>query len=122
MSRCYRPNKKGRTYMWCAVCQDWFVYDERWDGLCPRCHLIVERMKCYRCGHEWTPNRGRIPERCPRCNNPYWNRERMRDPQTLQWYEGYGPAANPEKHTRKAVERNRRRKEKEMKEMKEVKE
>lgn len=108
MSRYYRPNKVGGTIMWCAFCEEWFDYDERWDGTCPRCGLNIDSFKCSRCGRVWKPKHGGIPELCPRCKSPYWNRERMRDPLTGQWYEGYGPKAVAERK-RKELEELRRR-------------
>ena len=29
--------------------------------------------KCLRCGHKWPSRTERIPQRCARCNSPYWN-------------------------------------------------
>lgn len=33
--------------------------------------------KCRRCGWTWKP-RVPNPGRCPKCNSPYWNRERQK--------------------------------------------
>lgn len=82
---------KGRTVMWCAVCARWFNYDGDWDGVCPMCHITVDRLRCFRCGHEWQPTRGTLPKMCPSCKSPYWNRERMRDPLSGVWLHGLGP-------------------------------
>lgn len=85
MSEWYRRRKEGKQRMWCVVCQEWFATDDEWDGICPRCGLTVSTFKCGRCGHEWTPRSpGRLPERCPSCKSPYWNRDRVRDPLTLR--------------------------------------
>ena len=104
MSQYYRPNISGRTQMWCAFCDRWFNYGEDWDGTCPQCGMSIDRFKCSRCGREWTSPRWRegrkLPETCPRCKTPYWNRERMRDPLTGQWYEGFGPKAAAERRRR----------------------
>jgi len=34
--------------------------------------------KCLRCGYQWQP-RIQHPQRCPKCNSPYWNKPRRRD-------------------------------------------
>lgn len=51
-------------------------------------------LRCFRCGYAWEPigsRGGGLPKTCPACHTPYWNRERMRDPVTGEWLEGYGP-------------------------------
>lgn len=37
----------------------------------------LPKYKCLRCGHTWTP-RKQNPERCPKCNSPYWNKPRKK--------------------------------------------
>ena len=32
-------------------------------------------LQCTRCGHRWKPRNGN-PNVCPKCNSPYWNKER----------------------------------------------
>lgn len=38
----------------------------------------LPKVKCKRCGWEWVP-RVANPKWCPKCNSPYWNRERQRE-------------------------------------------
>jgi predicted Zn-ribbon and HTH transcriptional regulator len=33
---------------------------------------------CKRCGHSWYPRRPELPVKCPKCQNPYWNKERIK--------------------------------------------
>ena len=33
-------------------------------------------LKCKRCGHEWIPRSVALPKVCPKCNNPYLDKER----------------------------------------------
>ena len=40
-----------------------------------RKRIKIEKLKCKRCGHEWTPRQEEI-RICPRCKSPYWDRER----------------------------------------------
>jgi len=38
----------------------------------------VKACKCSRCGHIWLPRKSiedELPEVCPKCKSPYWNRE-----------------------------------------------
>ena len=50
--------------------------------LCPKCHQEIEmemalaRLKCKRCNHEWVRREDDLPEICPRCKSPYWNKPR----------------------------------------------
>ena len=39
--------------------------------------ISLRGCKCLRCGHEWLPKIAK-PKWCPRCNSPYWNRERIK--------------------------------------------
>ena len=34
-------------------------------------HLIIQTVKCLRCGHEWVP-RTPEPQQCPRCGSRKW--------------------------------------------------
>jgi len=34
--------------------------------------------KCKRCKHEWTRRHRRLPQVCPLCKSPYWNKPRQR--------------------------------------------
>ena len=41
---------------------------------------LIEGFECCRCGHVWRPRNIRIaPERCPKCNSPYWDKPRKTD-------------------------------------------
>jgi len=40
---------------------------------------VVSMLKCKRCGHEFWPRKNRLPGRCPKCNSPYWMKERTRE-------------------------------------------
>lgn len=33
-------------------------------------------LHCTRCGHYWKPRNGK-PKACPKCNSPYWDRDRQ---------------------------------------------
>ena len=52
--------------------------------ICPKCHQEIEvelalaRLKCKRCSHEWVRRGEELPEICPECKSPYWNRVRKR--------------------------------------------
>jgi len=35
-------------------------------------------LKCKRCNGEWYPRKPQLPKVCPKCNSPYWNRERKK--------------------------------------------
>lgn len=51
------------------------------DIKCPHCHKNFDyKLKCTRCGHEWTPREGVAPKVCPnpKCKSPYWDREKVR--------------------------------------------
>lgn len=34
--------------------------------------------KCSRCGGKWKRKPEKKPERCPKCNSPYWDRPRRK--------------------------------------------
>lgn len=36
------------------------------------------KLKCNRCGYEWVPRKNELPQHCPGCNSPYWNKERRK--------------------------------------------
>lgn len=38
--------------------------------------IILPTLSCNRCNHEWIPRANKLPEVCPHCNSPYWNKER----------------------------------------------
>jgi len=35
--------------------------------------------RCLRCNHYWKRRTISLPERCPRCNSPYWNKKRRKE-------------------------------------------
>jgi len=35
-------------------------------------------LKCTRCGYAWVQRKLTSPKRCPACNSPYWDKERVR--------------------------------------------
>ncbi len=37
---------------------------------------IEAKCHCERCGYEWIPIRGGIPQTCARCRTPLWNKPR----------------------------------------------
>lgn len=41
---------------------------------------VLPVLRCLRCGHVWHPRRNQKPKNCPnpKCNSPYWDRERRR--------------------------------------------
>lgn len=49
---------------------------------CPDCghefSAPPEKLKCKRCKHEWWPRTPELPEICPNCKSPYWNKPRQR--------------------------------------------
>lgn len=71
---------QGQMLMWCASCRVFFPTSEAsFDWTCPRCRQAVRTLRCYRCGHEWTPRAQSLPRCCAgkTCKSPYWNRARM---------------------------------------------
>jgi len=38
-----------------------------------QCGLL---LLCERCSHSWVSRKGDLPKRCPKCNSPYWNKEK----------------------------------------------
>ena len=38
--------------------------------------MPLPTYECLRCGHKWHPRSDRRPDRCPKCNSPYWDRPR----------------------------------------------
>ena len=73
--------REGRLMMYCDTCNVNFVMArQKFDGTCPRCGEFLRRFRCSRCGHMWTPRDWRrLPDVCPRCKSPYWNRERVKN-------------------------------------------
>jgi hypothetical protein len=35
----------------------------------------VSILKCKRCGYVWEPRRKELPQVCPNCKSPYWNKD-----------------------------------------------
>ena len=40
--------------------------------------IEVPHLECKRCGHKWIPRTPDYPKVCPKCNSPYWNKDRIR--------------------------------------------
>ena len=40
--------------------------------------MQVPTLKCNRCNHSWHPRSSNEPKNCPKCNSPYWNKDRVR--------------------------------------------
>lgn len=40
--------------------------------------IEIPRLKCLRCGHEWTPRKPEVIV-CPKCKSPRWNKPRRKD-------------------------------------------
>lgn len=38
--------------------------------------ITKEGYECYRCSHQWIPQNKKITKNCPKCNSPYWDRQR----------------------------------------------
>lgn len=38
--------------------------------------MKIPTLQCNRCEHEWYPRSPKEPKVCPKCNSPYWNKER----------------------------------------------
>lgn len=39
----------------------------------------IKGNRCSRCGYEWVPHDfNDIPETCPQCRSPYWNKPKVR--------------------------------------------
>ncbi len=38
--------------------------------------MKVVMNKCTRCNHEWKQRLKQTPKHCPKCNSPYWNKEK----------------------------------------------
>jgi len=36
----------------------------------------IPTLKCKRCDHQWIPRSPNKPKVCPKCNSPYWDKER----------------------------------------------
>ena len=77
-----RHSKQGHRLIWCVVCDRYMRIpptdaekEFRWQ--CDRCGSPIKRMRCTRCGYMWTPVGEKLPQSCPKCHSPYWNRERM---------------------------------------------
>ena len=42
-------------------------------------NVAIRGNRCSRCGYEWVPRDfGDVPETCPKCRSPYWNKARIR--------------------------------------------
>jgi len=44
---------------------------------CPKCkHKFSLELECKRCEYKWLPRSDVLPEVCPKCKSPYWNKLR----------------------------------------------
>lgn len=41
-------------------------------------YIVTDLLNCTRCGHVWTPRVKDRPKFCPKCNSPYWDKERQK--------------------------------------------
>jgi len=53
--------------------------------------LEIIDLKCTRCCHEWAQQGATAPKRCPSCNSPYWDKERVRAATVQKIVAGYKP-------------------------------
>jgi len=44
--------------------------------------IVLQKLKCLRCGHEWFPRTEKQPLRCAFCKSVYWNIPRRTQNQT----------------------------------------
>lgn len=40
--------------------------------------VVLPKVRCKRCGHEWTPRKKKVFQ-CPNCKNPRWDQDREED-------------------------------------------
>jgi len=40
--------------------------------------MEIPKLQCNRCEHEWIRRKDKLPNTCPKCSSPYWNKERVR--------------------------------------------
>lgn len=78
--------------MTCPLCGHvWTPRAGSKSRVCPGCHKTIipappkRQLTCTRCGHVWDLRGVELPKVCPKCKSPYWNREYMRDPKTMEW-------------------------------------
>lgn len=45
---------------------------------------MITKLKCKRCFHEWIRRLDTLPKACPKCRNPYWDKERKANLK-LEW-------------------------------------
>ena len=72
-----RHSKQGRYVRYCFRCGRWYTLEGDYTWECPKCKEPSKRVKCSRCGYEWTCSKDIPPFTCSKCKTPYWNRERM---------------------------------------------
>ena len=74
------------TEVICPYCKHvWMRKTDTKSRACPKCHRTVvprtprEMLTCNRCDYTWEPRAsGKLPDTCPKCKSPYWNKERVR--------------------------------------------
>lgn len=77
--------------MWCPYCGDkdengepegmfFYTTENKFSNTCPKCKRKLTERRCYRCGYRWTArNLAALPNSCPKCCSPYWNREKTQN-------------------------------------------
>ena len=57
------------------------MFNTIWYMMTPEIEIKVKGYKCERCKHEWQPRSKKvIPETCPKCKSPYWNKQGGNNP------------------------------------------
>ena len=41
-------------------------------------NMKIPTLSCKRCLHTWFPRHVELPVKCPKCQSPYWNKERIK--------------------------------------------
>ena len=78
--------------MYCEKCDSYIDTDynaEHFDDEVNGCETMFEKgtdkwlqpltaLNCKRCDYKWYPRTVKEPKNCPKCNSPYWNKERIK--------------------------------------------
>lgn len=70
----------GEDIHFCPYCEKWVKGRRKEANVCIRCEETANMHRCIRCGHTWWPRKNTLPNTCPRCKSPYWNKERVNKP------------------------------------------
>ena len=68
---------RGKEIYHCPYCGWYLPSGGRYTGICSSCGRGAYGFVCCRCGHQWKPRRKALPNVCPKCKTPYWNRQRI---------------------------------------------